>query len=87
MLSKWPENDPIGHKGQFKLCRDPTLVKVELQVLCMFWSSTFNKSCGSSYVEQTLLKGQELVWHLTQSNRAHKIQSSAVLEPTNLAKS
>jgi hypothetical protein len=57
MLSKCPENAPIGHNGQFKLYRDPTLVKVERQVLCKFWSLTFNKSCGSSYVEQTLLNG------------------------------
>jgi hypothetical protein len=54
MSSKCPENTLIGHKVQCKLYRDTTLVKVELQVLCMFWSLTFSKSCGSSYVEQTL---------------------------------
>jgi hypothetical protein len=30
MLSKCPENTPMDHKGQFKLYRDTTLVKVEL---------------------------------------------------------
>jgi hypothetical protein len=30
MLSKCPENAPTDQKGQFKLYRDTTLVKVEI---------------------------------------------------------
>jgi hypothetical protein len=38
----------------------------------------FNKSCSSSYVEQTLLNVQELVWLLAWSNRAPDIESAAI---------
>jgi hypothetical protein len=51
MLSKCQENALIGLKPKFRLFRVATL--------------TLNNGCSSSYVEQTLFNGQELVWLLT----------------------
>ena len=51
------------------------------------WWWDLNKSCSSSYVEQTLFKGQDLVQSLTLSNRALKLESMAVLEAQKVAKS
>ena len=53
------------------------------------WSATLVKGLwtSSSYVEQTLFKGQDLVQSLTLSNRALKLESMAVLEAQKVAKS
>jgi hypothetical protein len=53
----------------------------------MFWSLTFNKSCSSYYVEETLFNGPELIQYLAWSNRAHETESSAVLKLRKSAKS
>ena len=69
------------------LFHDRVLTGVDLlfRVLALRWD--LNKSCSSSYVEQTLFNGQELNQCLDQLNRAHKNQQNAVLESQNLAKS
>ena len=60
MLSKWPENAPVDQKGKFKLYRDAILTWFELWLRVFAWQWNLNKSCSSSYVEQTLFNGQGL---------------------------
>jgi hypothetical protein len=80
MLSKCQENVSIGLNPSLKLYHDATLIRVEPGLLYQIWCCTLNKSCRPYHGEQTLFNGPKLIQYLALSNRAHEIESSAVLK-------
>ena len=87
VLSGGQENTSIGPKLGFKLYRDATLTYVDQSLIVLAWSCTLNKIWSLSGVEQTLFLDQELDQLVSKSNWALNLESMAVLELKNLAKS
>jgi len=81
MLSLCQENASIGLKSYLELYRVTALTKVKDWLLLQMWGLTLKESCSFANIEQTLFKGQDLVWFLSKSNWALKTQFSADLLP------
>jgi hypothetical protein len=65
MLSKCKKIPQLVENPNSRVYHDAALTKVKEWVMFKIQGLTLNKSCSLCYVEQTLFKGQELVWSRT----------------------
>jgi hypothetical protein len=74
MPRKCQENSPIALKYNWELYNDTTLTKVKLLFIFKIWGLTFNKSCRTCVIQQTLYLNQALIQSLSIPNSAIKTE-------------